>query len=54
MKGIMTIVGIVAVGGLGVYLYKRAHTTTEKHEITEEEINKMWSNLDLEEVMKEK
>jgi len=52
MKGIMTIVGIVAVGGLGVYLYKRAHTTTETREITDEEFEKYWDSLNLEEVLK--
>ena len=51
MKGIMTIVGIVVVGGVGVYLYKRAHTTTETREITDEEFEKYWDSLNLEEVL---
>ena len=52
MKRVLTVVGIVAVGGLGVYLYKRAHTTTETREITDEEFEKYWDSLNLEEVLK--
>lgn len=37
MKGIITTVAIIGVAGLGVYLYKKAHTVTEVRDVTEDE-----------------
>ena len=42
MKGILTTVAIIGVAGLGVYLYKKAHTVTEVRDVTDD---KDWQEL---------
>ncbi len=42
MKGILATVAVIGVAGLGVYLYKKAHTVTEVRDVTDD---KDWQEL---------